>query len=137
MKTEEGIVLETDGRTACVRAGRHASCESCGACPGSGAPIVTVLNQTGARAGQRVAFELRGDQTLTGAVLIFILPLAVLFAGIWLGGLLFEKLFGSAVPGYLIGGAVFLAAAAAVVRLADKKLGIARGALPAIVKILE
>ncbi|SHH62807.1 positive regulator of sigma(E), RseC/MucC [Sporobacter termitidis DSM 10068] len=133
VKTEEGIVLETDGSTAKVRAGRHTECENCGACPGSGASVLTVQNTIDAHVGQRVLFEIRDEQSLKGAFLIFVLPLLALFAGVWLGGALFSALSLSVPVGRVAGGAVLFALSALLVRHADKKHC---SALPAIVKII-
>jgi sigma-E factor negative regulatory protein RseC len=129
-------VIETDGATAQVRAGRHAECENCGACPGSGAAVVSVRNELGARVGQRVLFEIRDENAVKGAFLIFVLPLVAAFAGALLGGLAFSALSLSVLAGRIIGGVLLFAVSVAVVRLADKRYGFRSGVLPSIVKVI-
>jgi len=137
MKTEEGTVLETNGGIARVRAGRHAECKDCGACPGSDAPVVDVRNSLNAQAGQRVLFEVREDKTLRGAFLIFIFPLIAFFAGIALGGLAADYLTLSSFLCKAIGGAVFLLIAVLIIRAFDRHIGRKEKDLPGIIKIIR
>jgi len=135
MKTEEGIVLSEDGEMATIKAGRHAECENCGACPGSGASLLTVRNSVHARVGQRVLFEVQEEQSLKGAFLIFVFPLITLFAGAFLGGCLFEQLSLSVVIGRMIGAVLLFAGSAVMIKAFDKRKG-RLGTLPSIVRIL-
>lgn len=136
MKTEEGVIIETDGVTAKVKAGRHVECKDCGACPGSDAAIITVKNQLHALVGQRVAFEVKEEGALKGAFLIFIFPLIALFAGALLGGWAAGLLSVSVLAGRVVGAVVFLALSIAVIRLYDRKAGKNKDALPVITKII-
>lgn len=136
LKTEEGIVVEIEGHKAMVKAGRHAECENCGACPGSGSAIIAVQNDLGATIGQRVLFEIPEEQPVKGAFLIFVLPLLSIFAGAWLGGLICAALSVSVLLGRISGGVLLLALSAVLVKVLDKHHGRKHGTEPAIVRII-
>lgn len=136
MKTEEGIIFETEGNTARVKAGRHAECENCGACPGGGASIFTVRNDLKAHVGQRVLFEIQEEKSLRGAFMIFVLPIAAVFIGVWLGGLLCALLPAPVLLGQILGGVILLALSILLIRRVDKKHGGAVG-MPRIVKVID
>ncbi|UOO37277.1 SoxR reducing system RseC family protein [Oscillospiraceae bacterium CM] len=137
MKTSVGIVIETDGKTATVKAGRHTECESCGACSGNNAPLVTVRNPVGAHIGQRVEFEVQEESSLKGAFLIFVLPLAAAFLGVWLGGLAAVALGWKMLIGNIAGGAVLFFASIVAIRVSEKKISRSLSSLPAILKIVK
>ena len=84
-KQQEGVVLETDGDIAKVKASRHTDCESCGACPGNNAIIITARNPVGAQRGQRVVFEIEQISMLKSAFVVYAIPLIATFIGVFLG----------------------------------------------------
>lgn len=136
MKTEEGIIIETDGVTAKIKVGRHVECKDCGACPGSDAAIVTVRNTINALVGQRVLFEVKDEGALKGAFLIFVFPLLALFIGLFLGGIAAAYLSVNNVTGRIVGAVVFLSAALVGIIIFDRRIGKNRDALPIVTRIV-
>ncbi len=143
MKQEEGVVLEVSDGLARVRVGRHSDCISCGACAGAQNIVVDAVNRLGAEPGQRVRFELQEEQVLTGAFVVFILPL--LAAGIgglagWQFGIMqgmdtlnLESLTNPAIGGALL----FFLLSLFGVKLYDRKAGRNRQKKPVIIEILS
>ena len=84
-KQQEGVVLETDGNTAKVKASRHTDCESCGACPGNNAIVIIARNPVGAQRGQRVIFEIEQISMVKSAFIVYATPLLATFIGVLLG----------------------------------------------------
>ncbi len=86
-----GTVVEEKGETAVVRLRRHLSCENCGRCGGLlGAAdrrdhYVEAANPIRARKGQSVIVEMDDRQALFIAFMLYLVPLAGLVAGIFLG----------------------------------------------------
>lgn len=85
MTTEQGLVIEVNNDMAKIKVGRHNDCRNCGACPGNDSVIISANNKIGAKPGQRVAFEVKEDNVLKAAFVVFILPLIVAFIGALLG----------------------------------------------------
>ncbi|MBI3599154.1 MAG: SoxR reducing system RseC family protein [Nitrospinae bacterium] len=88
---EEGIVIETYGEFAKVEAKRSLSCEGCVSkdmCkPGGGSSmIVEALNPVGARAGDRVAFEISRGVLLKSSFILYLMPVIFILTGAWIGG---------------------------------------------------
>lgn len=90
-KETEGVVIQVIGNTAKVKANRHGDCKNCGACPGDKAMVVDAENSLGAKPGQRVCFEIKEVNMLKAAFVVYILPLAAVFIGVLIGGLLAKK----------------------------------------------
>jgi sigma-E factor negative regulatory protein RseC len=85
-----GQVIETTNETATVNLQRHLTCESCGKCgilSGSGRRDLNVeaLNPIQAKNGQRVILETDDRQILFISFMLYIVPVAALLAGIYLG----------------------------------------------------
>ena len=137
MKTEDGIVIELSGKTAMVKVSKHGECKDCGACPGSEAVIVTVLNKKGARIGQRVSFEVKESNALKAAFIVFVLPLIVTFIGILAGGKIAADLNGNIMIGKILCGAAAFILAAVFIKYFDKYVGKNEKSLPIIVRIID
>ena len=86
-----GIVKETRGEWAKVEIQRHQSCKNCGACGAfSGSSEnkkaeIDALNLVGAEKGQFVKIESQLKDMLLAAFILYIFPLLVFFAGLWVG----------------------------------------------------
>lgn len=85
-----GLVLKTSADTATVNLQRHLTCENCGKCgilSGSGRRDITVeaLNPIQAQSGQRVILETDDRQILFISFMLYLVPVAALLAGIFLG----------------------------------------------------
>lgn len=137
MKTEEGIVIEIDGSISKVRMGKHSNCKDCGACPGSDAAIITADNRIGAKLGQRVSVELQEANVLTGAFVVFILPLIFIFIGAVTGKQLGGLLGVSKLISEFIGGATFSIIVIAVIKLFDQFVARKDKDIPVILKIAK
>lgn len=104
-KEQQGVVIEINGNMAKVKSNRHGDCKNCGACPGDGATVLEVQNPLGAKPGQRVVFEIKEENMLKAAFVVYILPIIAIFLGSMLGIWLATKL-GQAEKLFQIGGAV-------------------------------
>ena len=85
-----GLVINTTNDTAIVNLQRHLTCESCGKCgilSGSGKRDITVeaLNPIQAQSGQRVILETDDRQILFISFMLYLVPVAALLSGIFLG----------------------------------------------------
>ena len=142
VKQEEGLVLETQEGMARIRVGRHAECVSCGACAGAQNIVVDAVNGLGAQPGQRVKFELQEAHVLTGAFVVFILPLLAAGMGAVLGWQLelmqgMEAVGKEGIPDFAIGGGIlFFLLSLLGVKLYDRKAGKNQQMKPVIVEIL-
>jgi len=136
-KEQEGIVLETDGGTARLKASRHTDCESCGSCPGSKALVLTARNPVGAKRGQRVIFEIQQVSMLKSAVVVYAVPLWSTIIGAfggWYAGsqMQYDDLFWFQVGG----GIIFCVFSLLYVRYYDRKARTQADMQPVITKIL-
>lgn len=123
MKQEEiGIVIETNGEFAKVRANRHGDCKECGACPGEDAITMDVMNPVSAKVGQRVTFEMHETSMVTAAFVVYALPLLAAAAGAILGWYIAGN-YGQAVVPYQIGGGLIgFGLSLIIVKLYDKAM---------------
>ncbi|WP_026767731.1 SoxR reducing system RseC family protein [Selenomonas ruminantium] len=137
MKQEQGIVLETADGMAKVRIGRHAECGSCGACGGARQVVVDAVNPVGAAAGQRVRFAFREEQVLTGAFVVFILPLLFGGVGAVIGHFTAPLLAANGSLPAVIGALLFFLLALGLVRKFDRRAAQDKAAKPVIIEILD
>ena len=112
---EEGIVLSTQGRAAMVKITPK------GPCPDShaGCPVRTLLknrefttkaeNPINAQPGQKVIIEIESAHFYKGLMLVFVLPLVLLFMG-YMAGVLLARLINrqEEVFGYMFAAAGFV-----------------------------
>jgi Positive regulator of sigma E activity len=106
MKIEtQGVVIETSENIAKVKSNRHGDCKNCGACPGDNATVLDVQNPLGAKPGQRVVFEIKEENMLKAAFVVYILPIISIFLGSICGTWLAAK-FGQPEKIFQIGGAI-------------------------------
>lgn len=105
MKNEkEGIVIDLNNQIAKVKLSRHGDCENCGACPGSEAMVLEANNLIGAKRGEHVVLEVKENNMLKAAFIVYILPLVSIFIGAELGALL-SSFFKKSTYSLQIGGA--------------------------------
>ncbi|MDS0524440.1 SoxR reducing system RseC family protein [Clostridium sp. SHJSY1] len=136
MKTEQGIVIEVIDKVAKIKVGRHNDCKNCGACPGDNNLILNASNEIGAKIGQRVVFEVKGDNVLKSAFVIFILPLIVTFIGALIGGTLAKYVGYNVHMLQIAGGIIAFILSMILIKLFDKAVRKSNKALPKIVDIL-
>ena len=137
MKQEQGIVLETEGSTAKVRVGRHEECGSCGACGGAKHVVVEAANPVDAKAGDKVRFEFREENVLTGAFVVFILPLLFGAMGAVIGHFASPFLDENCSLPYVVGALIFFLIALVIVKRFDRKAAKNQALKPVSVEILD
>ena len=136
MKTEEGLVIETIGNTAKIKAGRHNDCKNCGACPGDDNVIIVAKNLQGAIPGQRVVFEVKESNAVIGAFIVFILPLIAVIVGIILGRFI-GQVVGKPISIFeIIGGVTALIISIIYIKLFDSSVKRKDKSQPEILRIL-
>jgi sigma-E factor negative regulatory protein RseC len=99
--------------------------------------VVDAVNPLGAAAGQRVRFEFREEQVLTGAFVVFILPLLMGGVGAVIGHFMAPVLDASGSLPYVLGALVFFLLALVLVKLFDKRATQKQEAKPVIVEIID
>jgi sigma-E factor negative regulatory protein RseC len=90
---EVGIVVKLKGKRALVRFDRKSACDSCHMCAVTrdGMKVETLVENTlSANVGDYVAVEMGGKFVLTAAAVVYIIPLLLIGAGLWLGTLFSE-----------------------------------------------
>lgn len=140
MKQEQGTVMAVFDGVARIRVGRHAECVSCGACASSRHVMVEAINELGALPGQRVVFAMQEQQVLTGAFVVFVLPLLAAGAGVltgWQVALWLAADVGAAGSyGAIAGGVCFFLLSLVFVKFFDRRAARSQEAKPVITKIL-
>jgi sigma-E factor negative regulatory protein RseC len=138
---EKGIVIAKEPGTAKVRIERTESCEGCHGCLMSDTGtfmIADVVDRIGASIGDSVRIRTEGTTSLRAILLLFGLPLVMIFAGYAAGGALAAALrSASAGQAFGIGGAaVFFIASFGLIALFNKALSGGKAEHSAIVEIL-
>lgn len=135
-KESEGVVIEVSGKMAKVKSSRHGDCKNCGACPGDNATVLDVENPLGAKPGQRVVFEIKEENMLKAAFIVYILPLIAIFIGAFLGGWICQKV-GGTLRMYQVGGAIIAFILAIIyIKIYDKSAHNNEKMHPVITRIL-
>ena len=137
-KQHEGIVLETDGGVARIKASRHNDCESCGSCPGNNAIVLVARNPVGAQRGQRVVFEIQQISMLKSAVVVYAVPVLGTIAGAVVGWYFGTEMMGINDPFWLQmgGGTIACVLSLLYVRYYDRKARTRADMQPVITRIL-
>lgn len=137
MKEEEGLVIQTQAGLARIRVGRHAECSSCGACPSSRHVMVEAVNRIGAKSGQRVRFAMQETHVLTGAFVVFVLPLLSAAVGAVLGWQLAIGIGEDFAFWAEAGAGFFFILSLFTVRFFDRQVAKNQGMKPVILEILD
>jgi 8-oxo-dGTP diphosphatase len=138
---ERGIVVAKEAGLAKVRIERSEACEGCHGCLMSDTEkymIADVIDRIGASPGDTVLIRTEGATSLRATLLLFGLPLVLVFAGYAVGSAL-AGVFNSASAsqGFGIGGAaVFFLGSFGLVALINKGLSGGKAGRSAIVEIL-
>ena len=137
MKTEQGLVIEVINNIANIKVGRHSDCSNCGACPGSDSVIISANNKIGAKVGDKVTFEMREDNVLKGAFIVFVLPLIIAFIGVLLGGFIGKYMKFNINVSQIIGGITAFLLSMIFVKLFDRAATTSEKSKPEIISILS
>jgi len=136
---EQGKVIQTWGHKAKVEI--SPSGNACFGCPGAsicqpagekGERWIEVVNEPGAKVGDRVLMEMEKGKLVTGILLLFLFPMGMLLTGAILGDLLTHRQVYSAVTG-----GIFLAISLVTLYLLGKKSRKKEEFQIRIVKILD
>jgi sigma-E factor negative regulatory protein RseC len=139
---ETGVVIGKTDRKAQVRIERSEACEGCHACSTiakEGRYLVTEVDDAvGSETGDIVRIRTEGAGPVQAGALLFLFPLAMLFAGFFAGSSLAPAvgLTASAQTVGIVLGAAFFFAAFGILSLFTKKSKATREAKPTIVEIL-
>jgi len=84
---EEGVVISTSDDLAVVELERGEFCKGCNACAtfGDGRMCLEAKNALDAQIGDKVRVEVASKHVLSGAMLIFVLPILAMIAGYFIG----------------------------------------------------
>ena len=91
MATEQGVVIKTDAGDAWVKTVKTGACEGCSAksachASGSGEEMeVKVINEVGAKAGDRIVLSFDTGSLLKATFLLYIFPILLLLLGAVIG----------------------------------------------------
>lgn len=85
---EKGEVVALNGREVYVRLGAGASCSKCGMCrsDGKGGMILKAVTDEALKPGDRVYVFLKPAVVVKSAIVLYLLPLAFLIIGYFIGG---------------------------------------------------
>ena len=136
MKIEEGLIIEVVDNIAKVKVGRHSDCSNCGACPGSNSVIIDANNKIGAKLGQRVEFEVKETNVLSGAFIVFVMPIIVAFIGVLCGRFLATYIDANINTFQIAGGIIAFLLSLVFIKLFDKAATLSEESKPVIIRIL-
>lgn len=118
----EGVIIETNGETAKVRASIHSDCENCGLCQGSNAMVFEAVDKEGVKPGDSVVVESKETNMVLTAFIIYIFPMLAVGGGILIGNYLSHRFMMSSVLLMTLGGILFGLAAIYIIKFTEKKL---------------
>lgn len=91
---EIGIIENTNGEFAKVRIDKRGECDRCGMCmfpKGASHVLIDAFNQTDAKVGDTVKIEIKPKAKTLGIILVFFVPLVLIFLSGLLGYFVFES----------------------------------------------
>jgi len=136
MKTEQGLVIEVINNVAKIKVGRHNDCSNCGACPGNDSVIISANDKVGVKIGDRVVFEMKEDNVLRGAFIVFIFPLIAAFVGVLLGSFIGKYIGYNINVSRIIGGIFTFLLSMIFIKLFDRATTASEKSQPSIIRIL-
>jgi sigma-E factor negative regulatory protein RseC len=143
MATEQGIVIKTDSRTTWVKTFKSGNCAGCsarGSCHtmGSGDEMeVKVINDAGAKVGDRIVLSFKTSSLLKATFLLYVFPILLLIVGAVFGQAIASR-FGFNPSGLsAIIGFSFFFAALLIIKTTANKLAKKNEYRPKIIKILN
>ena len=139
---EQGIVIRSAGGRAEVRIDRTQSCEGCHGClyqADGNFMVADVVDRVGTEPGDRVRIETEGPSPVSASLLVFGVPLVLLFAG-YAAGAALAPVMGApqASQGIGIAGAAILFAASfGVLWLVSRRRAAQSAVRSVIVEVLD
>ena len=142
MATEQGIVIKTDSRAAWVKTVKSGNCAGCtarGSCHAMGGGDqmeVKVVNEAGAKVGDRILLSFKTSSLLKATFLLYVFPILLLIAGAVFGQAMATKFDLNPSGLSAIMGFAFFFAALLIIKTAANKLARKNEYQPKIIKIL-
>jgi sigma-E factor negative regulatory protein RseC len=99
-----GIVVGTEDNFAKLKINIHGTCENCQICTQE-EMYLQAENSINAQVGQKVRYDENTDKAVWMAFVLFIFPMLSIFAGIYAGKMISDKI-GSVNPLFMIAGGV-------------------------------
>lgn len=99
-----GIVIQTNENFAKLKINIHGTCENCNICT-QDEVYLQAENSINAQIGQNVRYDISNDHAIWIAFVLFVFPMLSIFAGIYLGKIISDKIAVSN-PLFLITGGV-------------------------------
>jgi sigma-E factor negative regulatory protein RseC len=143
MATEQGVVIKTDAGATWVKTTKTGACEGCsarGSCHSSGGSEeaeVEVINEVGAKVGDRIVLSFETGSLLKATFLLYMFPILLLIFGAVIGQETasyfdFNPSGFAAVTGFSFFGAALL-----IVKLKANQLAQKKEYQPKIIKIVN
>jgi len=142
MATEQGIVIKTDSRAAWVKTVKSGNCAGCsarGSChaPGGDDEMeVKVINEAGAKVGDRIVLSFKTSSLLKATFLLYVFPILLLIIGAAVGQEIAPKFDFNPSGLSAIMGFAFFFAALLIIKATANKLARKNEYRPKIIKIL-
>ncbi len=130
-----GVIIEVHEDKAVVQIKRATACgEKCGQCSGCESTMneVWAINVAGAKIGQTVIMELDDANVLFAAFVMYIVPVIMLFIGIFLGFTVFNNGLASVIAGLVLMISTFI-----LIKKMDSKFSSFGKFKPIITKIIS
>jgi sigma-E factor negative regulatory protein RseC len=143
MATEQGIVIKTDSRATWVKTVKSGNCAGCsarGSCHamGSGDEMeVKVINEAGAKVGDRIILSFKTSSLLKATFLLYVFPILLLIVGAVFGQAMASKVDFNPSALSAIMGFSFFFAALLIIKTTANKLAEKNEYRPKIIKILS
>ena len=142
MATEQGIVIKTDSGSAWVKTVKSGNCAGCsarGACHATGGGDemeVKVINEAGAKEGDRIVLSFKTSSLLKATFLLYVFPILLLMAGAVFGQAVATRFDFNPSGLSAIMGFSFFFAALLIIKTTANKLARKNEYQPKIIKIL-
>jgi sigma-E factor negative regulatory protein RseC len=141
--TEQGVVIKTDAGATWVKTTKTGACEGCsakGSCHAAGTSEemeVEVINEVGAKAGDRIVLSFETGSLLKATFLLYMFPILVLILGAVIGQET-ASYFGFNSSGFsAVTGFSFFGAALLIVKIRGNQLAKKNEYRPKIIKIIN
>ena len=143
MATEQGIVIKRDSRAPWVKTVKSGNCAGCsarGSCHATGGGDemeVNVINEAGAKVGDRIVLSFKTSSLLKATFLLYVFPILLLIVGAAIGQAMASQFDLNPSGLSAIVGFAFFFAALLIVKTTANKLARKNEYRPKITKILH
>ncbi len=142
MATEQGIVIKTDSGSAWVKTVKSGNCAGCsarGSCHATGGSDemeVRVINEAGAKEGDRIVLSFKTSSLLKATFLLYVFPILLLIVGAVFGQAMASRFDFNPSGLSAVMGFSFFFAALLIIKTKANKLARKNEYQPKIIKIL-